>query len=69
MILQEGMASVGDVQLFYKVGGSGSPVIVLHGGPGMDHHSFLPQFERLRRAPLHRPLRSTRMRSIYRLPV
>jgi proline iminopeptidase len=42
MILQEGMASVGDVQLFYKVGGSGSPVIVLHDGPGMDHHSFLP---------------------------
>ena len=47
MILQEGMASVGDVRLFYKAGGSGSPVIVLHGGPGMDHHSFLPQFERI----------------------
>jgi proline iminopeptidase len=47
MIFQDGMASVGDVQLFYKAGGSGSPVIVLHGGPGMDHHSFLPQFERL----------------------
>jgi proline iminopeptidase len=47
MILEEGHASVADVIIYYKAGGSGSPVIVVHGGPGMDHHSFLPQFERL----------------------
>ena len=47
MILHEGTIQVGDVQLFYKAGGPGSLVIVLHGGPGMDRQSFLPQFERL----------------------
>src|SRR2546421_175763 len=46
-MLQEGIASVGGVKLFYRMGGVGTPIIVLHGGPGMDHESLLPQCERL----------------------
>src|SRR4051812_26151469 len=47
MISEEGFAPVKDGKLFYKAGGSGHSLVVIHGGPGMDHHTFLPQFERL----------------------
>jgi proline iminopeptidase len=32
--------SVGDANLFVVERGSGFPVLVLHGGPGLDHHEF-----------------------------
>lgn len=32
--------SVGDTRLFVVERGSGFPVLILHGGPGLDHHMF-----------------------------
>lgn len=31
--------------LFYKILGQGDPVIVIHGGPGLNHRYFLPHLE------------------------
>src|SRR5512139_3581553 len=31
-----------DVSLFVKVIGQGSPLLLMHGGPGLDHTSLLP---------------------------
>src|SRR5262245_32941049 len=32
--------SVGDVRLYVESRGQGYPILVLHGGPGLDHHMF-----------------------------
>jgi proline iminopeptidase len=32
--------SIGDLSLFVEERGTGYPLIVLHGGPGLDHHQF-----------------------------
>jgi proline iminopeptidase len=37
-----GMISIRDVTLFVKVVGQGYPLLLMHGGPGMDHTSLLP---------------------------
>ena len=34
------MIDIGDTELFVVERGSGHPLIVLHGGPGLDHHVF-----------------------------
>ena len=34
--------SVRDVSLFVEVIGQGDPILLMHGGPGADHHSMLP---------------------------
>jgi proline iminopeptidase len=34
------LVAIDDTRLFVVERGSGHPVIVLHGGPGMDHHEF-----------------------------
>jgi len=36
----EHLVSVGDTRLYVAERGAGYPLIVLHGGPGMDHHMF-----------------------------
>ena len=36
----ENFVEVGDTSLFVEERGSGMPLIVLHGGPGLDHHMF-----------------------------
>ena len=41
--------SLGGVELFVRYQGEGPSVIVLHGGPGADHTSLLPQFDALAR--------------------
>jgi proline iminopeptidase len=33
--------------MYYKMMGSGIPLLILHGGPGLDHSYFLPQFAEL----------------------
>jgi proline iminopeptidase len=43
----EGLRVINGVDLFVKVMGTGSPLIVLHGGPGMDHSYLLPGLEAL----------------------
>lgn len=34
------MVDVGDCELFVSVTGQGFPVLIFHGGPGLDHHAF-----------------------------
>jgi len=43
--IQEGFVNVKGIQLYYKVIGEGEPVVVLHGGPGLDHNHMLPLAE------------------------
>lgn len=44
---REGQIPVDDVMLYYKSIGAGEPIIVVHGGPGLDHTYLLPQFQEL----------------------
>ena len=37
---KEHLVNIGDTRLFVVERGSGYPIIVLHGGPGLDHHMF-----------------------------
>src|SRR5262245_33197654 len=41
--------STDGVRLWYQETGSGSPVIIIHGGPGMDHNSLAADLEPLTR--------------------
>ena len=40
MTLVGELVDVGDTRLFVEAKGEGFPVLVLHGGPGLDHHEF-----------------------------
>lgn len=40
---EQGYISVKSGKLFYNKYGSGSPIVILHGGPGLDHTYLLPQ--------------------------
>jgi proline iminopeptidase len=42
-----GTLSVFEAELFYQTIGDGQPVVVLHGGPGLDHTYLRPWFEPL----------------------
>lgn len=44
---QEGQILVDGAALYYRSIGAGEPVIVVHGGPGLDHNYFLPHLEEL----------------------
>lgn len=43
----EGFKEINGTQLFYKVIGTGTPLFVLHGGPGDSHRYLLPHLEEL----------------------
>lgn len=45
----QGMVSFDDARLFYEVVGSGDPIIVVHGGPGLDHAYLQPGLDVLSR--------------------
>lgn len=45
--VEEGVKAVNGVDLYYKAIGSGEPIIVIHGGPGMEHSYLLPWLEPL----------------------
>jgi len=36
----ERLVNIGDCELFISEAGQGFPVMLLHGGPGLDHHAF-----------------------------
>ncbi len=44
---EDGYLTVNGANLYYKTMGEGEPVLILHGGPGMDHSYLLPQMEEL----------------------
>lgn len=39
---RQGMVSLDDARLFYEVVGEGDPILVVHGGPGLDHNYLRP---------------------------
>jgi proline iminopeptidase len=39
---RQGLLSLDDARLFYEVVGTGDPIIVVHGGPGLDHSYLQP---------------------------
>ncbi len=41
----EGMIPVRGAELYYRIIGAGEPLVIIHGGPGMDHSYLLPQME------------------------
>ena len=43
----EGKIYSNGTQLYYKTIGAGQPVVIVHGGPLLDHSYFLPSFEQL----------------------
>lgn len=45
--VEEGTKQINGVTMYYKIIGTGEPIVVVHGGPGLDHSYFLPQMERL----------------------
>jgi proline iminopeptidase len=45
--IEDGIKKINDVGLYYKVMGSGEPIVIIHGGPGLDHSYFLPQMAKL----------------------
>lgn len=42
-----GMLPINDTELYYKTIGSGEPLLIIHGGPVLDHSYFLPQLSPL----------------------
>lgn len=42
-----GYVDVEDARLFFRVIGEGTPLVLVHGGPGMSHDYLAPQFIRL----------------------
>lgn len=44
---RQGMLSLDDARLFYEVVGSGEPIVVVHGGPGLDHDYLRPGLDAL----------------------
>ena len=46
-LVVEGMRLINGTQIFCKSIGTGIPLVILHGGPGLDHSYLLPQMEKL----------------------
>ena len=44
---RQGMVSMDNARLFYEVIGTGEPIIVVHGGPGLDHGYLQPGLDAL----------------------
>jgi proline iminopeptidase len=44
---EEGYLHIQGADIYYKVIGAGKPIVVIHGGPMLDHSYFLPHLESL----------------------
>lgn len=44
---RQGLLSLDDARIFYEVVGEGEPIIVVHGGPGLDHAYLQPGLDAL----------------------
>ncbi|MCF7824841.1 MAG: alpha/beta fold hydrolase [Candidatus Marinimicrobia bacterium] len=42
MEVEKGYVDIGDCKLYYEIEGSGTPLVLIHGGPGGTHHIFHP---------------------------
>ena len=42
---RQGLLSLEDARIFYEVIGSGIPIVVIHGGPGLDHNYLRPALD------------------------
>lgn len=49
VVTTSGFLEINGSQVFYKTMGQGEPLLIVHGGPVMDHSYFLPHFEELAR--------------------
>ncbi len=47
--LDEGFQEINGADIYYKIIGEGEPILIIHGGPGLDHSYLLPQMEILAR--------------------
>ena len=47
VVKTEGVREINGTKLFVKVFGRGEPLLVVHGGPGLNHTYFLPHLESL----------------------
>lgn len=45
--VEEGTKTINGTELYYKTMGKGTPVVIVHGGPGLDHTYLLPQMSAL----------------------
>jgi len=45
--VRQGLLTLEDARLFYEVVGSGDPIVVVHGGPGLDHVYLRPGLDAL----------------------
>lgn len=46
-LVVDGLRLINGTQLYCKSIGTGVPLVILHGGPGLDHSYFLPQMQKL----------------------
>lgn len=44
---EEGYKDIYGTKLYYKTIGEGEPILIVHGGPGLEHSYFLPHFNEL----------------------
>lgn len=44
---EDGLAEVNGTELYYKIIGEGEPIVILHGGPGMDHNHLFASVGKL----------------------
>ena len=47
VIAEEGFKNINGVDLYYKSIGSGTPLVIVHGGPGLAHNYLFSYFSRL----------------------
>lgn len=47
LYVEDGTKIIDGIELYYKILGDGEPIVILHGGPGLDHSYFLPQMAEL----------------------
>ena len=47
LVVEEGMLNINGSEIYHRKIGNGDPIIVIHGGPVMDHTYLLPQMDQL----------------------
>ena len=47
LFFEEGTKKINGTELYYQIIGSGEPIVIVHGGPGLSHNYFLPSLKSL----------------------